>query len=926
MLSFGARHATYTSRLLAVSARRTFHSSQTTLRGTAKIPKPTKSTRTKKATSELPKIYVTVDGKAVDPLGEWHGGAKAKSPARKTRSCASSASKTKTKAKIAQEEAVTPESDDINDIEASVPKTPVAREVQENLKNYPNCLLLTRIGQFYESYFDPQASEIAALLGIKLTAKTWNGERVPFCGFPLQNLEKHLKTLVQEHGRFVAMCEEFSTISDTGVKTFERRVARIITPGTLIDEDFLDSYQNNYLLAVGADQLDGRVGLAWIDVSTGEYLTKSIASEELLDELTRISPREVVLDKKYDGQHNHPVLCAIREDEQLHTSFITPIQPDPITSPAPSKKGLKKRREAAVSSITPEEANASSILLTYLKGTLMEYMPNLYTPTQSTSQNRMRIDTYTMKALEIKERTREGGIRGSLLSVIKRTTTQGGSRLLARWLAEPSTSLEEINHRHSIVSVFSQYPYFSSDVRAMLRQLGDLERLIQSFILGRASATDLVALNKALRTAAAIEERIAQELVGLKKKQTLGLSQLIADLRDLTSLSACISGALDDVDAQLEAVEIDPEEADAKVDWSFGVDFLGIKATFSPQLTKLHTQLKDLHAKGHEMQARLQKTARATTKSYYHKDWTNLGSQIFTTRLQIKQLEREAFKKLREEVLQHSLDIRRSAAILHELDVLASFATLATELKFVRPSMRDDTTFYVVDGRHPTVELGLLSNGRTFQPNSIHMSESSNLHIITGPNMAGKSTVLRQTALIAILAQIGSFVPADMATIGIVDQVFSRVGAKDDLFHDRSTFMVEMLETAEILKRATAKSLVIMDEVGRGTTVHDGLAIAYATIHHLATVNKCRTLFATHFHELEDMIKDETKGHLFPTVDFYCTDIHETSPTQFTYSYHLRSGVNRDSHGLKVASLAGMPRSAMEVAEETLRELKAMKQ
>ncbi|CCM02791.1 uncharacterized protein FIBRA_04902 [Fibroporia radiculosa] len=262
---------------------------------------------------------------------------------------------------------------------------------------------------------------------------------------------------------------------------------------------------------------------------------------------------------------------------------------------------------------------------------------------------------------------------------------------------------------------------------------------------------------------------------------------------------------------------------------------------------------------------------------------------------------------------------------MDELDVTVAFANLAVEMHFVRPVITDSPVYHVVNGRHPTVELGLLATGRVFTPNTVKMDPDSRLHVITGPNMAGKSTFLRQTALIAILAQSGSFVPADGAEIGLVDRVFSRIGARDDLFRDRSTFMVEMLETSEILRRATPNSLVIMDEVGRGTTVDDGLAIAFAAVHHLIKVNRCRALFATHFHELADMLgcSDNNKGQgPFSNVKFFCTDVDETEDGYFTYAHRLKPGVNRDSHGLKTAQLAGLPNSTVEVAKGALSWLK----
>ncbi|KAG8895420.1 DNA mismatch repair ATPase msh1, partial [Tulasnella sp. 417] len=294
----------------------------------------------------------------------------------------------------------------------------------------------------------------------------------------------------------------------------------------------------------------------------------------------------------------------------------------------------------------------------------------------------------------------------------------------------------------------------------------------------------------------------------------------------------------------------------------------------------------------------------ASSKTYFLSSWTELGTSIAETEIAILRAERAAFNSLRDEIKAVGSILRKNARIGDELDVATAFASLAVEMNFVRPVVNESPVLNIIHGRHPTVELGLIKSGRNFVPNSVHLHPEGRLHFITGPNMAGKSTLLRQTAVIVILAQTGSYVPAESATIGIVDKVFARIGAKDDLFRDRSTFMVEMLETADILKKATPQSLVIMDEVGRGTTVKDGVAIAFGTAHYLYEVHRCRTLFATHFHDVADLFGyDDAVGRsvepIYQAVDFFCTDIDETQDGYFTYSHKLERGLNRDSHGIQ---------------------------
>ncbi|EIW64835.1 mismatch repair ATPase MSH1 [Trametes versicolor FP-101664 SS1] len=882
--------------------------------------------------------------------------------------------------------------------EVEPPTTPLAIEVLDNLARYPHCILLTRVGQFYESYFD-QAAEVSRLLNIKLTKKTWSGQRIHMCGFPLMHLNKYLKMLVQEHSRFVAMCEEFPRYPALGAKGgFDRRVVRIVTPGTLIDEPFLNPYENNYLLSVvpSSTDLSPRewpsslpVGLAWIDVSTGEFYTKSITLAGLRDELVRVSPKEVILDERFSKDDANPIRRAVSEEDCFVSFSAPPKTPIP---PADSTVTIQASPDDVTADVEPldgllpvplagEETRAVELLTAFMYANLMDHMPSLSSPAREVSCGRMQIDTHTVKALELREGMREGGTTGSLLSVIKRTVTTSGTRLLTRWLCSPSTSVTEINARQSLVAFFHARPFLRQDLVQVLRDAEDATRIVQKFLLGRGSFSDLSALCTTVETWSSIKERILTEQKmeraedhPLADAQWASVDALMNRMSDLSDLAARISMAL----AQREdAIRIgdemgegfpssesspaqlrDPRNPLGIIDWT-------IKPEYSQQLMRLHDTLQSLLSDRDKLEQRLQieynvpslslraspgqgmhvHVARkreaaklrdakdfvplsesGSTCTLFNREWSRLAGQISETTLAISTAEKEAFEQLRTEVVARSSDVRRNARIIDELDVTLSFADLAVEMRFVRPIVTDGTSYHIVNGRHPTVELGLLTSGRGFTPNTVTFTPDSPLHVITGPNMAGKSTLLRQTALIAILAQTGSFVPADYAEIGVVDRVFSRVGAKDDLFRDRSTFMVEMLEAGDILRRATPRSLVIMDEVGRGTTVEDGLAIAFATVHHLLSVNGCRAMFATHFHELADMLGHDPATHRgegpFSKIAFYCTDVDEIENGDFAYSHRLSPGVNRDSHGLKVAQLAGMPEPAVSVARSALAWLK----
>ncbi|KAH9944535.1 muts domain V-domain-containing protein [Epithele typhae] len=859
----------------------------------------------------------------------------------------------------------------------------------ENLRNYPHCILLTRVGQFYESYFD-QAKEVAQLLNIKLAKKSWDGQRYCMAGFPIVQLNKYLKVLVQDHRRFVAICEEFPRDPALGAKGgFDRRVVRIVTPGTLIDEPFLNPFENNFLLSITASQAEQGfntpVGLAWIDVSTGEFYTKHGALSTLRDDLVRINPKEVVLDQRLSKDDSSAIRQLLSEEGSFVSYAAMPheppiedallsdgdaLNPDDVTAQSDASCTLPTRSSV-------DETEAIQLLVSFMHTHLMEHMPSLISPSPESTTGRMLIDSHTVKALEIRENLGDGGMTGSLLSVIKRTVTSSGTRLLARWLCSPSTSVAEINARQSLVAFFHSRAFLRQDILQHLRETEDASRIIQKLLLGRGCFNDLTSICICIDTWERIKQRIITEKWDSEERsespEWTNMEALLNKLEDLNALADRIrtsviprdwtategeQSELPDPAASPPAGARDPMNPLGLVEWT-------VKPEFSEELITLHEKLRSLLNTKDSLERRLQiqflapslklraspgagmfvhlsrkkDAARlkgspefaplsesSSTCTFFHSAWSRLGTEISQTAVSISMAEKRAFEDLRLEVIAQSGKLRRNAKIVDELDVTLAFASLATEMRWVRPVVKEGTAYNVVNGRHPTVELGLLKAGRTFVPNAVSFTQDAQLHLITGPNMAGKSTLLRQTALMSILAQTGSFVPADHAELGIVDRVFSRVGAKDDLFRDRSTFMVEMLETSDILHRATPNSLVIMDEVGRGTTTNDGLAIAFSAINHLLTVNCCRAMFATHFHELADMLGHNPETHRgrgpFSKVAFYYTDITETGDGYFTYTHRLSSGVNRDSHGLMVAKLAGMPQPMIEVAQSALAWLK----
>ncbi|KAG8908069.1 DNA mismatch repair ATPase msh1 [Tulasnella sp. 403] len=914
---------------------------------------PPKRTRTRKRFDELPTKLTGENGEPAAPLdSDWRS------------------------TKVINPRGTVLSANHVNGKDIELPKdfksTPVADVIAVNRKMYPHCILLTRVGNFYESYFD-QAEEVSKLLNATLTTKRWGGKTIDMCGFPLAHLNRHLKHLVQEHKRFVAICEEFKRADGT----FERYVTRVVTPGTLIDEDFLNDFENNYLLAI--EVMDGgtaigantEVSLAWCDVAVGEFSMETVPMSGLRDQIARLAPREVVLHQRFMKMNEENPLGQVLREEGVTVSFLQPTETADVLPTGPPGN----------LSATP----GGILLIWYLQATLLDQapQPERLVPSQEDLRSSMQIDAHTIKALEIRQEIREGGTSGSLLNTIRKTKTAGGARLLERRLCSPSTDIATINSRQALVALFVEREHLRSDLLNLLKHAGDATRIVQKFTLGKGDASDLVSVSGTIESWELIRSAIkaedpqnsAKTRGRAKLEETWApMQDLLNKMTDLRSLAKRIDLAVDreGVSSQKTSIAEDPEEGQELPTENGSKDLKNrltsrwkpwtIRPTFSQKLSDLHEDLQALLDQADMMEGALRKKTGAqksltleylpnrgwyvrirlikerknvtekllksakleeTMKGVYsHVPWTQLGESILSKRDRIYEVEKDAFATLRKEVDDHSSFIRQNARVMDELDVAMSFASLRAG-EWVRPTILADSGVYDVEnGRHPTVERGLWKQQKAFIANSVKLDPDSRLHIITGPNMAGKSTLLRQTALIAILAQTGSFVPATKARLGIVDKVFSRIGAKDDLYRDRSTFMVEMLETAEILNKATERSLVIVDEVGRGTTVKEGVAIAFATAFHLYDVNKCRTLFATHFHDIADMLgyNDKTNKSSEPfysATAFYCTNVSKTKDG-YTYSYTMRPGVNRDSHGLMVAQMAGMPEGVLRLAKSTM--------
>ncbi|KAK3695375.1 muts domain V-domain-containing protein [Podospora appendiculata] len=961
---------------------------------------------------------------------------------------------------------------------AAAPAYPtVVLQARGNMQKFDNCVLLTRVGGFYELYFE-QADEYGPLLNLKVAQKKTNAGAVSMAGFPFFQLDRFLKILVQDLNRHVAIAEEFPNDASEKVKSggllHDRKVARIVTPGTLIDENFMDPYANNYVMAIhlpgvelsndagaGAapgsqkahhhelddvhpdgDESSAQIGLAWLDLSTGYFYTQPTTLSALPSVLSRVAPREIVLDEVLESHRNHEILSILTDEKHL----LTYSPPGELLQLSHWEPMLEAEiPPATAGSFTDNEVKAGGLLLHYVKDRLRGLSMKLQPPVRHESMQVMNIDKNSMRSLEIKQTIRDNVFRGSLLHAVRRTVTKGGARLLNEWLSSPSTSLEVINFRQELVARFIQNPDLRDAIIVLLRRSHDCQRLVQRFALNRGDPDDLLRLASTIRASNDIVALLSSSLPSPSKtkakakakakangeapastipseedclstminrislKQPLKLAQRIQDAIDeeglvhqheLEDSQAGEMIALAQSVVKTEGTEDDglllPKGATAKAAAVAGTsttkrksasirDYYGednevwiMKPGASPDLTRLHSELAHhfqekvqltetlrarlnaasltlkwtpglghiCHVKGKDARRSPEETNDAaaatteaaaaeamafktlsssrTTRAFHHPEWTILGERLDKVRFQIRAEEQRVFAALREQVVRNLVKLRRNASVLDELDIATSFARLAVEQGLTRPTLNNTQQTVIVGGRHPTVEGGLAEQGRTFQRNDCLVGAPGHgrLWLITGPNMAGKSTFLRQNALTTILAQIGCYVPADYAELGIVDAIFSRVGSADNLYHDQSTFMVEMLETAAILRQATQRSFVIMDEIGRGTTPEDGAAVAFASLHHLVHVNKCRGLFATHFHAVADLVSEQRMrledGGAAGAVEMYCTDVEEDEHGGFVYVHKLRKGTNRKSHALKVARLAGLPESAIRIAQQVL--------
>ncbi|WP_445809080.1 DNA mismatch repair protein MutS [Yoonia sp.] len=800
--------------------------------------------------------------------------------------------------------------------------TPMMAQYLEIKAQHPDALLFYRMGDFYEMFFD-DAVAAAEALDIALTKRgKHEDEDIPMCGVPHHAAEGYFLTLIRKGFR-VAVCEQMESPAEAkkrGAKSVVRReVVRLVTPGTLTEDSLLDARRHNYLAAFHVVRDQG--ALAWVDISTGAFHVMPCAGAKLGPELARLTPREVIVVDSAQGDW----LRLVSESGAVLTT---------LGAAAFDSTGGEKRLCAlfkvgsldAFGAFERAEIAAMSAVAEYLDITQRGNLPLLRPPVRETQKSAMQIDAATRRSLELTHAL-AGGRQGSLLACIDRTVTAGGARLLERRLASPSCDLAIITARQDAVAFMLDQTRLCDDIRDALRGTHDLDRALSRLALDRGGPRDMAAIRNTMAQAARLPVHpdmpplladVARDLAGHDVLVALLDAALIAEPPLLARDGGFIAAGYD---AELDEARKLRDEGRSVI--------AGMQADFIAQTGITSLKIKHNNVLGYFIETTAthaeKMLAPPLNDSFIHRQTT--ANQVRFTTVELSEIEtrilnagghaleieKRLYSSLKDAILAQAGPLGALARALAEVDLATALAHLARTENWVRPKLDDSRAFAITGGRHPVVEMALQKQGAPFVANDCTLSDAR-VWLLTGPNMAGKSTFLRQNALLAILAQMGGFVPATAAHIGIVSQIFSRVGASDDLARGRSTFMVEMVETAAILNQADDRALVILDEIGRGTATYDGLSIAWATLEHLHDVNRCRALFATHYHEMSALsAKLDGVENATVTVKEWDGDV--------IFLHEVKRGTADRSYGVQVARLAGLPQVVVDRAKVVLEAL-----
>ena len=802
--------------------------------------------------------------------------------------------------------------------------SPMMQNYLKTKEEYKDCILFYRLGDFYEMFFD-DAITASRELELTLTGKDCGQEeRAPMCGIPYHAAETYVARLISK-GYKVAICEQLED-PKTAKGIVKRDVIRVVTPGTVIESNLLEEKKNNYIMAIYKNGI--YFGMSVCDLSTGDFRMTQIRDTNnfamLMDEISRYSPSEIVVNELMFNSTEE--IIKIKERFETYISKSNGFSQNVNEIKERSRIVNEDDKEIEKLDDYILAITAANGLIAYLVDTQKNNLEYLNKILLYNTSKYMSLDINARRNLEITEKLRDKSKKGTLLWVLDKTSTSMGGRLLRRWLNDPLVDECHINRRLESVKELKEDIILRGDIVDSLKKVYDIERLASKISYGSANGRDLISLKNS-----------TAQLPGIKtilsKAKSQMLKDLYGELDELQDIYAIIDKAIVDEppisvkEGGLIKLGYDEEIDRLKTATTDGKNWVlkleaeerektgikGLKVGFNKvfgyfiEVTKSNlSQVPDRY---------IRKQTLANCERYITEDLKRLENEILGAEEKVINLEYNAFVEIRDEIEKNVQRVQKSANIISILDVLASFATVADDMNYVMPTVDNNGIIDIKDGRHPVIEK--IIGGSEFVPNDTYLDKGENrLSIITGPNMAGKSTYMRQVALITLMAQCGSFVPASYAKIGVVDKIFTRVGASDDLSMGQSTFMVEMMEVATILKEATQNSLVILDEIGRGTSTYDGLSIAWAVAEYISDKEKCgaKTLFATHYHELIQL-EEKLEG-----VKNYSIAVKEKGE-DIIFLRKIISGGTDESYGVHVAKLAGVPKAVTTRANEVLRSI-----
>ena len=804
--------------------------------------------------------------------------------------------------------------------------SPMMQHYLEIKEKYKDRIVFYRLGDFYEMFFE-DAVNVSRELELTLTGKECGQEeRAPMCGVPFHAADIYVSRLIGK-GYKVAICEQLED-PKKAVGIVKRDVIRVVTPGTIVETNMLDEKRNNYIMSIFKNSI--YFGIAVCDVSTGDFYATQIKGnnnfEKLLDEIARFTPAEIVVNELFNNSNEE--INAIKERFDIYISKISNELFSEDKSKIPENFKLIKEDNKPIEDIENQLLAISAIngLLEYFNHTQKIKLEHINTIHFYTTSKYMSLDISARRNLEITEKMRDKSKKGTLLWVLDKTSTAMGGRHLRRWLNDPLIDVSEINQRLNAVKELKDGAMLRGDITDLLKKVYDIERLIGKISYGNANGRDMISLKNSLSQLPELKKTLANCNSDLLKNLYTNLDEL-QDIYQIIDESIVEEppipikeggiikqGYNEELDRYKEAmlngkqwiINIEAKEKEATGIKNLKIGYTKVFGYYIEVTKSFLNMVPDRY---------IRKQTLTGCERYITEELKNMEDEILGAEEKSVTLEYNLFVEIRNKIAKQITRIQKSAGIISTLDVLSSFATVAEDMNYVMPYVDNSGEIEIKDGRHPVIEKMLPSG--SFVQNDTYLNKTTDrLSIITGPNMAGKSTYMRQVALITLMAQIGSFVPASNARIGVVDKIFTRVGASDDLSMGQSTFMVEMMEVASILKDATENSLIILDEIGRGTSTYDGLSIAWAVAEYIADKEKCgaKTLFATHYHELTGL-EEKIEG-----IKNYNIAVKEKGE-DIIFLRKIVPGGTDESYGVHVAKLAGVPQNVTKRANEILKTL-----